>query len=67
MATIFGTFRSQVYLRSIRRQYLTLQSRFNDENLMGKGEIKFGLDASDTAIDDEVTIEKLKRSWNIMN
>ena len=34
---------------------------------MGKGEIKFGLDASDTAIDDEVTIEILKRSWNIMN
>ena len=34
---------------------------------MGKGDIKFGLDASDTAIGDEVNIEKLKRSWNIMN
>ena len=34
---------------------------------MAHGETKFGLNASDTAVDDEVTIEKLKQNWNILN
>ena len=34
---------------------------------MAHGETKFGLNASDIAVDDEVTIEKLKQDWNILN